>query len=239
MIIFFKELLDVIALSTISGFSIFIGGIVGVIFYHKRKHLLNHFMVALGAGLLISAVGIVLIPLAENKINYFYGAALMILGGILVMAFEQWLYQRNTVFSQYIAMFLDFVPEVIILGSVYSVAPKISFLLAIYICLQNIPEGFNAYIELNDNIKSKKKSLLLLLSGTIIGPLVAGIGFCLLNNNESVVPILALLSSGGIIYLMFQDIAPAIQVKRSCSPAFGAIIGYSLAYIFHGWVLHS
>jgi zinc transporter, ZIP family len=38
-----------------------------------------------------------------------------------------------------------------------------------------------------------------------------------------------LLSSGGLLYLVFQDIAPQAQLRRHWFPALGAVCGFGVA----------
>lgn len=66
----------------------------------------------------------------------------------------------------------DFIPEAIALGAAFAHGEKTGALLAILIALQNLPEGFNAYRELNATGDIGGKKLVLLLAACIpLGPL--------------------------------------------------------------------
>ena len=40
-----------------------------------------------------------------------------------------------------------------------------------------------------------------------------------------------LFASGGILYIVFQDIAPEAKLRRRWMPAFGAVVGFLLGLI--------
>ena len=42
-----------------------------------------------------------------------------------------------------------------------------------------------------------------------------------------------LFASGGILYLIFQDIAPQVPLKRSWAPSQGAVAGFALGLVGH------
>ena len=68
---------------------------------------------------------------------------------------------------------------------------------------------------------------LLSFSG-IIG---ARAGLYLLSDLPQVTAHIMIFSSGGIIYLLFQDIAPSSHMKRSWLPALGATLGFAVGMI--------
>ncbi len=55
----------------------------------------------------------------------------------------------------------------------------------------------------------------------------------LLENDPVVLGWLMLFSAGGILYLMYQDIAPQIPLARHWSPPLGAILGFALGLLGH------
>jgi ZIP family zinc transporter len=40
-----------------------------------------------------------------------------------------------------------------------------------------------------------------------------------------------LFAAGGILYLVFQDIAPQVKLERHWSPPLGAVIGFALGLL--------
>ena len=46
-----------------------------------------------------------------------------------------------------------------------------------------------------------------------------------------------LVASGGILYSMFQDIAPQVKLKQHWAPPLGALLGFALGIVGHMLVL--
>jgi ZIP family zinc transporter len=63
------------------------------------------------------------------------------------------------------------------------------------------------------------------------GVLAAISGYYLLSNMPQITASLMLLSSGGILYLIFQDIAPMSKLKKSWIPALGVNFGFLVGMI--------
>jgi len=124
------------------------------------------------------------------------------------------------------AMLMDFIPEAIALGAVFAHDKKLGLLLAIFIGLQNLPEGFNSFKELIDKGFSANKALIILLPLSFIGVIASCLGFIFLHNQPTMIASLMIFASGGIIYLTFQDIAPMASMKNHWSPALGASLGF-------------
>ena len=131
-----------------------------------------------------------------------------------------------------VAMLTDFIPEAIALGASMANGVGSGILLASIMFLQNLPEGFNAYKELSSSSKkNKSKIIFLFLLLAMIGPLMAVIGHKFLSDQEQVLACLKLFASGGIIYLVFQDIAPQASLKKHWAPPLGAVLGFGLGII--------
>ena len=127
------------------------------------------------------------------------------------------------------ATLLDFIPESIALGATYVRAPKVALFLGIIIALQNIPEGFNSFSDMTEkNLKLSKKYLFLFLGAAFLGPVAGAIGFFLLAERQSYLSFIMIFAAAGIIYLIFQDIAPESKVKHRWTPASGAVVGFLL-----------
>jgi len=130
-----------------------------------------------------------------------------------------------------LAMLMDFVPEAIALGAVFATDHNLGLLLAIFIGLQNLPESFNSYLDLRNSGYTSKKCLLILLFLSFSGVLAAISGHYLLSNMPQLTASLMLLSSGGILYLIFQDIAPMSKLQKSWFPALGVNFGFLVGMI--------
>lgn len=127
--------------------------------------------------------------------------------------------------SQLLSMVSDFIPEAIAMGAVFSQNLKLGTLLAIIIGIQNLPESFNAYMDLNKNYSSRKCLFILFLL-SFMGVLCALGGYYFFSDLPIIVGALMLFSAGGVIYLIFQDIAPMSKLKKNWIPALGASLGF-------------
>ncbi|MBT2130549.1 ZIP family metal transporter [Aliiroseovarius lamellibrachiae] len=194
----------------------------------------NHWVMAFGAGALLSAVALVLIPEGLDRVTGARALIPFLLGAIAALVVDVALSRRGGSKSQFMAMLLDFIPETIALGAVLTAEPALALLLAGLIGAQNLPEGFNADRELAETsamLRSKRLGLFLLL--VPLGPIAALIGLTLLANAPVILGWLMLFSAGGILYLMYQDIAPQIPLSRRWTPPFGAILGFALGLLGH------
>ena len=127
-------------------------------------------------------------------------------------------------------MLLCYVPEAIALGGLIALGSSVAPVLALLIGLQNLPEGFNSYRELNAYTDNDSRKTLLVMSGLVaLGPIAGLVGFYLLSGHQAVLGAIMLFSSGGILYLIFQDIAPQSRLKKHWAPPLGAVFGFCLA----------
>ena len=117
------------------------------------------------------------------------------------------------------------------MGAVFAHDKKLGLLLAIFIGLQNLPEGFNSFRELVNKGFSPNKALLILLPLSLIGVVASCLGYIFLHNQPTVIASLMVFASGGIIYLTFQDIAPMSAMKNHWSPALGASFGFFIGML--------
>ncbi|MCK8483639.1 hypothetical protein MUY21_06270 [Aliiroseovarius sp. S2029] len=188
----------------------------------------NHWVMAFGAGALLSAVALVLIPEGIERVPGLVALLPLVLGAVAALAADVALSRRGGSKAQFMAMLMDFIPEAIAMGAILTADPNLAVLLAVLIGAQNMPEGFNADRELAASAgTSRKTRLLLFLALVPVGPLAAVMGITLFSSLPTVLGGLMLFSAGGILYLMFQDIAPQVPVDRHWSPPLGAILGFA------------
>ncbi len=64
-----------------------------------------------------------------------------------------------------------------------------------------------------------------------MGPIAALLGYYLLVEMEIVTASIMSFAAGGILYLVFQDIAPKSSLKRHFTPSIGAVLGFLLGMI--------
>ena len=206
-------------------------------FEHIRSEWLQrefrHSVIAFGAGALLSAVALVLVPEGIEHVSAAPAACCFIAGGILFMAIDIYLNKHRTQAGQLAAMLADFIPESIALGAVFATGGNnTAYLLALLIALQNLPEGFNAYRELQDGGQfSGKKIIALFTLLAFSGPVAGFIGYQFLGELPNIVSGIMLFAAGGILYAIFQDIAPQVKLEKHYAPPMGALLGFVLGLI--------
>lgn len=192
----------------------------------------RHFIVAFGGGALMSAVSLVLVPEGIKTLPALTAALCFAVGGVCFYFLDAYLNKLNSSVGQLVAMLSDFIPEAIALGAAFAVGGGTGLLLALLMVLQNLPEGFNAYEELMNSAQLRSHHIILAFSGlALVGPASAAIGFYFLAQHEQLMGALMLFASAGILYLVFQDIAPSAKINNQGMPAIGAVVGFLLGLI--------
>lgn len=196
----------------------------------KQKSRL--FIVAFGGGALVSAVALVLVPDGVRKLSPLTAALCFGAGGVFFYLLDRLLSRLKSSAGQLVAMLSDFIPEAIALGAAFAVGESTGLILALLMVLQNLPEGFNAYEELASSGKLAPNTILVAFAGlAIAGPVSALTGYFVLAEAQQFVSGLMLFASAGILYLVFQDVAPESKGKNSGFPALGAVAGFMLGMV--------
>ncbi|MCK5306318.1 MAG: divalent cation transporter [Candidatus Omnitrophica bacterium] len=229
-------ILKIVLYSSLSGITVFLGGLLSRLFErHFRKGLIKegalHTSIAFGGGIIIAAVAFVLAPEGMKVLSLVPMALLFLAGAIAFFFLDRYIEKKGGTVSQLLAMLMDFIPEAIALGAVFAADHNLGLLLAIFIGLQNLPESFNAYLDLRDNGYTSNKCLLILFCLSFSGIFAAVSGYYLLSNMPQLTASLMLFSSGGILYLIFQDIAPMSKLQKSWFPALGVNVGFLVGMI--------
>jgi zinc transporter, ZIP family len=222
--------------TTLAGGCIVAGGLVAMIERIRPEWLeneLRHSIIAFGGGVLISAVALVLVPEGSRLMPSATGACLVfVCGGLVFFVVERFLGIRRRETPQFTAMLLDYLPESLALGGMFAIGATSAPVLALLIGLQNLPEGFNAYRELNARPHVNPKKTLMLMCALIpLGPLVGTIGWLYGADHSLFLGGVMLFSSGGILYLLFQDVAPQSRLERHWAPALGAVLGFAVGML--------
>jgi zinc transporter, ZIP family len=231
-----EEFIRIIIYTTAAGACIPLGGLIAR-FEHIRpnwlENELRHFVTAFGGGILIGAVAIVLVPEGETYLNNsILVVPILIAGGVVFFLVERFLGRHQHEAPQLIAMLLDYIPESLALGGLIASGSATAPLLAILIGLQNFPEGFNAFRELDVlNNHRPKQTLKIMWALVVMGPFFGIIGWAFCAEYHYLLGAVMLFASGGILYLIFQDIAPQSKLKRHWAPPLGAVIGFGLALL--------
>ncbi len=193
----------------------------------------RHAVIAFGGGILVAAVALVLVPEGTVYVNHAVLSVVFLLaGGLGFFLVEHFLGVRRRERPQLTAMLLDYVPESLALGGAFAVGAKSAPLLALFIGLQNIPEGFNAYRELCAGKPAGGRAVLGVMALLVpVGPAIALVGYCCLSDHVRLLGAVMLFASGGILYLIFQDIAPQSRMRRHWAPPLGAVLGFAVGVL--------
>lgn len=192
----------------------------------------RHRVMAFGGGALLSAVALILVPEGIENLEPASAAACFVSGGLCFMALDIFLQRMNTPASQLAAMLSDFIPESIALGAAFATGSSSTYLLAGLIALQNLPEGFNAYRELNRSpAYGPRRIVTAFVLMALLGPIAGVSGLLLLADSPVIVSAIMLFAAGGILYSIFQDIAPQVKLEEHWGPPMGAIWGFVLGMV--------
>lgn len=192
----------------------------------------RHFVIAVGAGVMLGAAAVSLVPEGQEAIgNPALSVAWLLAGGLLIFGLERWINRQRRAEPQLMGMLLDFVPENLALGGLVMAKPEAAWALAWLIGLQNLPEGFNSFRELSQTGSGRWRNFLFMLMLVALGPILGLVGMSLLGEHKAWLGAVMLASSGGILYLMFQDIAPQVKLERHWAPPLGAVLGFGISML--------
>lgn len=133
------------------------------------------------------------------------------------------------------AVALVLVPEVLALGATFAQGARGgAVLFGGLIALQNLPEGFNAYQEMQSSsggAPSGTRLRLTFVPMALLGPLAGGAGYLWLAGAQAVVSAIMLFAAGGILYAV--DIAAQAILDHEWAPPLGAVLGFVLGVAGH------
>ena len=229
-------LTSIILYSGFAGITVFIGGLLANYFNHHVKETpvkyeIIHTLMSFGAGIILSALALVLIPKGMEQLNLIPMVFSFLLGALLFMLIDQYLAKKGGQKSTLLAMMMDFVPESISLGAVFALDKSTGTLLAVFIGLQNLPEAFNSYRDLVQSGFTAKKTLIIFFGLSFFGVIGALIGHFLLADFPSLTAHLMTFASGGILYLLIQDIIPESKLDKNYLTSLGATVGFIVGII--------
>ncbi|MDZ7755554.1 divalent cation transporter [Rhodohalobacter sp.] len=226
----------IIGISWLAGFTAFLGSLIA---YFERagdsetKQEVIKGIVALGGGILLAAVAFALAPRAIEILDIFTLTVTFCAGGLVFCIVDALIANKSGNKAQLMAMLLDFIPEAISMGAVFGQNRDMGFLLGGFIAAQNLPEGFNSFREMKESGLKPSKILTGLFAVSFLGPLAAVTGYYFLQDQQVLTAGIMSFASGGILYLIFQDIAPQSTMKKHWIPPFGAVIGFAIGMIGH------
>ena len=230
-----NDWLEILILTLIAGIAMPIGAAIAGIERIRPRWLENevrHSIIAFGGGALLAAVALVLVPEGIRNLTPIWIVACFTGGGITFMILDIRLAANGTPASQLVAMLSDFVPEALALGATLVVSKDTGVLLTAIIALQNLPEGFNALRELASSTHYRTSQVVgafTLLA--LLGPISGFTGYFVLAQYPEIISGIMLFAAGGILYIIFQDIAPQAKLKRHWAPPLGALAGFLLGVL--------
>lgn len=233
---FSSELITLLVIASVAGLAMPAGALLSRVHGFQREWLeqeLRHGIMALGAGALLSAVALVLVPEGIREVSVIAACASFVGGALAFMALDIYLARKKTSGSQLAAMLTDFVPESVALGATAALGGG-TLLLGVLITVQNLPEGFNAYREMTETNKQRRNKVLLSFIGmALLGPLMSLVGYFYLSGYPHIMSGIMLFAAGGILYSVLQDIAPQIRMDNHWLPPLGGILGFLIGLLGH------
>jgi ZIP family zinc transporter len=229
-----SELFTILLIAWLAGLAAFTGGFLAHVEpsgSSEFKEELTHAVVAFGGGILLAAVAFTLAPKGMEHLSITMLVVTFTSGGIIFCMLDYIISQQVGSRANLMAMLMDFIPESLALGALFGGSRSEGYLLALFIAAQNLPEGFNSFKESTRGKSSVKATLGILFASSFFGPLAAYIGYSFLADSTSITSGIMSFASGGILYLIFQDIAPQSKMGRHWVPALGAILGFVLGMV--------
>jgi len=231
------QIVEALLLALMAGAAIPLGGWIACIErLHPRwlEQELRHSVIAFGGGVLLAAIAFVLVPQGTQALTVGWALLAMGAGGVAFLLLDRWANMRLGRVGQLLAMLADFLPEAVALGALLASGAPSGLLLALLIALQNLPEGFNAWRELAAARRLSRRGMFALFWGiAALGPLAALAGHVWLSDRAGATGAIMLFAAGGILYLIFQDIAPQTPLRRHWGPPLGAVAGFMAGLAGH------
>lgn len=229
-------ILKLILFAGFAGVTVFIGGILANFFNHHIKetpvkYQITHTIMSFGSGIMLSALALVLIPTSMEELDLTAMSISFFIGAIIFMIIDKYLSKKGGQTATLLAMLMDFIPESIALGAVFAIEPSMATLLAIFIGLQNLPEAFNSYRDLVTSGYSVKKTTIIFFFISFFGIGGALVGHFYLSSYPFFTANLMSFASGGILYLLIQDIIPESKLKNNYLTPLGATLGFLIGII--------
>jgi ZIP family zinc transporter len=192
----------------------------------------RHSMIAFGGGILIAAVALVLVPQGLALLPLWAGLAAFFAGGAAFALFERLQRRHADANAQFIAMLTDFVPEAVSLGAIIASRSSDAALLALLIGAQNLPEAFNAWREMKARGRhGQRRVMTVFLALAAIGPVAVGVGYLFLSDLPQITGAIMLAAAGGILFLMFQNIAVKAHLEYHQAPSLAALAGFAFGIL--------
>jgi ZIP family zinc transporter len=225
----FTDSFMVIGITLFAGGTSFIGAIIGKYVHFSTSVLL--FLIAFGAGILISAAIFEMVIQAEKSIGLIPTLLFFILGAIIFTIADIIAVKKGGGADILIGIGLDTIPESLAIGASIAAGPALA--IALLIGIQNIPEGIAAYKEMRTGktaFEDSKRALYAIGVISIIPVILGLVGLFFLQGLHYVIGLILALSAGGIFYMLFYDMIPKAHKERKWLPTFGAVLGFIIGF---------
>ena len=192
----------------------------------------QHGVTALGGGALLAAVALVLVPEGMRDQPLATAILTFFAGGLFAMGLDRFFARNTTPASQLAAMLLDFVPETIVIGAIITKNFSQAVMLTLIIFVQNLPESFIAFQEMRQaKGRHPQRMLFWFFLIAVSGPAYVLLGAAALADQPTALAMLMTFCAGGILYLVFNDVAPQVPLKNYFLPPMGALLGFLIGMI--------
>jgi len=229
-------ILQLLLFSGFAGITVLIGGLLANTFNHHIKETpvkyeIIHTLMSFGAGIILSAIALVLIPKGMEELEVVPMALSFAAGVTVFVVIDRYLAKKGGKNAALLAMMMDFIPESIALGATFAMEPNVAILLAVFIGLQNLPEAFNSYRDLVSSGFTPRKTLLIFFGLSFFGMIGALLGHFFLSDSPKITAHLMTFASGGILYLLINDIIPESKLDNNYITSLGATLGFLVGII--------
>lgn len=227
-------------LATIGGLIAFIFSCLGaaiVLFFKETNKNIMDYMLALSAGVMLSAAFFSLLnPAIELSYSLYQNPIIVVafgflVGGLLIFfcnkilnkLFNSEKIKVSKIFALFTSITLHNIPEGLVIGVAFgslfydkSLACLISaFSLTLGIALQNFPEGSALSLPLRNTGLSTSKSFFISLVSALVEPISAFIGAFIVVKIQMVLPIILSLAAGAMIYVTSMELIPECQSNKN------------------------
>lgn len=218
-------------------------GALPILFFQNIAHKSRDFLLALTAGVMVSACTFSLIPTALEQGDILILTLGIILGVLLLTLLESTiphvdLEHKNVKIESssllvLTAMTLHNIPEGISVGVSYAEqATDIGPLVAIAIGSQNFPEGFLVALFLIQQSISKMKAFLLASLTGVVEIFGALFGYMLSNTIEGLVPYGLSFAAGAMLFIVYKELIPESHGDGNATSSTMGFIGGLLLMLY-------
>ncbi|MEM1237677.1 MAG: divalent cation transporter [Pseudomonadota bacterium] len=224
-------------LALVAGAMIPLGGVLAALegkTWWTSTARFHHAVTAVAGGALISAVALVLVPEGSERLPVWASMVFFALGGGLFAWMNTAISRSGGSRGQLVAMVADFLPEAVALGALLASGSSGGIVVAAIIALQNLPEGYNAFFEAAPEGRAARRRLLISYCGiALLGPVATYLGFTVFAEADFALGAMMMVAAGGILYLVFQVVAPKAALNGAWMPPLGAVLGFGLGLMGH------